>query len=457
MEVIYNSSAITNFLSLYSRKDWPNCILAVLLLGLSKLNGKQYTVEELWDLVENGESLNSELQGSQYSNKEEIITVMPKTLNPDRRYVSAPKREFSSQSTITNKPPLNQKTPKSSIRGSLKSEETPRFKVRDDKLKQSNRSDGSPNLKNSRLRTSPNVSPSRKENAETRKRFSPRINTYSHSMYNNQNNSAETVKQRTIPKYLKGVDSKIRDDILRDIASYKNMIDISKIEDQKIPVWDEEPTEEKPLNKNLNSVFQEVSKTNFGVQTELPWKEQESQTTIDFSDTQAHQHMESASVLLEESRNNSMYGQQMGISLNASLEGTFKKSGASIKDSLYEIPFDKDFETPRLPMEALRGKQQTRDEEIRESRVKFQSRQSTEEDTSELIQIANNFLENPLMIQLRNKEIDSFESSMDSLPNYTKSQPVPPLDLLNSSEVNIDPPFNLRWEKAIKSIVSKNL
>lgn len=149
--------------------------------------------------------------------------------------------------------------------------------------------------------------------------------------------------------------------------------------------------------------------------------------------------MESASVLLEESRNNSLlYGNQLGINLNTSLEDTFKKSGSAMRISANdEIPFDRDFETPRLPMEPVK---------------KQPTRENTEEEESEILNIADNFLSGPLMARLLNRDSDSFASSIDSLPNYTKSQPVPPLDLLSSSDVSIGPPFNKRWEDATKHI-----
>lgn len=47
MELIYNCSTVTNFLSLYPKEEWPNCVLAVMLLGITKLNGKFHTVHDL--------------------------------------------------------------------------------------------------------------------------------------------------------------------------------------------------------------------------------------------------------------------------------------------------------------------------------------------------------------------------------------------------------------------------
>lgn len=216
----------------------------------------------------------------------------------DRRYQSAPKGEILANSTVNNKPPVQKKTLNNgSVRASLKSEETPRFNTRDEKFKQNSRLIGSPRVDNSQSLASSNRSPSSKENVQTKKRFSPQSRPISQPPLKMHKQSSQTSekKARHIPRYLKDVDSKIRSDVLKDIAQYKTLVDISTIsnrhedlqyknvldlseisnhlEDSKTLKWEDDIVNPEPKfnpSKNLNLMFNEASKINFGVQTENP-------------------------------------------------------------------------------------------------------------------------------------------------------------------------------------------
>ena len=120
---------------------------------------------------------------------------------------------------------------------------------------------------------------------------------------------------------------------------------------------------------------------------------------------------ENSSILLEESKSNSMQTNQ--LIFTSTLEGTFthleqSKIHEEAEDS---IPFDKDFETPRYPSES------------RHSKV-----HSSSHEEPDVLAIANKFLKDPFMAGL-------WGHSIESSNECVKSQPVPPLDLLGSEDL----------------------
>lgn len=109
--------------------------------------------------------------------------------------------------------------------------------------------------------------------------------------------------------------------------------------------------------------------------------------------------------------------------LVTTLEGTFTNKEKVYKNHpSTDILVDRDFETPRYPTEYLKENQE-----------------------SEVLEIAESFLSGDLMAELCGLDLDRSKC--------TKSQQVPPLDLL-SSEENITP-FRQRWEEATKDIGKK--
>jgi hypothetical protein len=119
------------------------------------------------------------------------------------------------------------------------------------------------------------------------------------------------IKPRFIPKYLQNVDSKIKCDIKKDIATYKSLI---------------ESNTEESMYKNSLSI-------------------------IDLSDKDTRKESQGGFFDSTESKSNS-FSINSEVRLVGTLEGTFTKQDISHKGQpSNEIPLDRDFETPRYPTE----------------------------------------------------------------------------------------------------------
>ena len=341
MDFIFKHQEISKFLQQFPQQAWNDLIISAILSGIphipvppqSKYLPEQsslpYLRQQLTSMKEELEKLNQSLEDPKNS-------------------IRAINKSSSKHKEI--------KIPKTS---EVKVEETPRFQ------------------KQSPYKSS--VSPIRTKN--TSKNTSP----VRYKSTNQWRTTKPPSKPRVIPKYLQNVDSKIRPDVQKDIASYKSLIE-SNTEDY--------------IEKNSLSL-------------------------IDLSDKDPIKGSRAGFFDSSESKSNS-FSMNSEVRLINTLEGTFTNQEMAYKSKqVQEIPMDRDFETPRYPTEYLKENQE-----------------------SEVLEIAENFLSGPLMAELCSMDLN-LETSI-----CTKSQQIPYLDLL-SSEENITP-FRKRWEEATKDIGKKS-
>ena len=293
MDFIINHPTISNFLNQFPSENWKEILIEAILRGIPHIS------PSLHNNYKDDQSSLPLLRKQLNSMKEELEKL--------NKSLEEPKNSLKS---LGKKPPPEIKTPKKSER---KTEETPRFQKH------------SPNKYS--------ISPIRSRVPS--KTISQERNKSSSQWYL----AKPQPKPRTIPKYLKNVDSKIKYEVQKDIANYKSLI---------------ESMPEDSIEKSSLSI-------------------------IDLSDKDIKKESQAVFFDSNESKSNS-FSMNSEVRLITTLEGTFTNQDIAHKiQPSQEIPIDRDFETPRYPSEYHKDNQE-----------------------SEILEIAESFLTGTLMAELSN-------------------------------------------------------
>mmetsp|Transcript_8600 Transcript_8600/g.12745 ORF Transcript_8600/g.12745 Transcript_8600/m.12745 type:complete len:463 (+) Transcript_8600:1407-2795(+) len=387
MEEVLSHPVISNYLSYFPTDQRSSAAIATFLIGINSLQGVETNIDAIWNLAKKPPKIQQQLN----SMKEEL------------RKLTCFMHSNTQTTPAQRKPPLQRQTVKHRV------EETPRF--RDARA--------TPSPKGQRKHKHPNRSASTPKNPPTMKQ--PPLKIQSRSPVSKQT-------PRKIPVYLKKVDSKIKQEVHKDRNQFKVLMAMNKQPEIPISHSSEEKafaeTEKHYEPQDFVSSTQDSSKANLknsAIQTEEPEESLESRSQNLF---------ESSSILLEESKANSLYTKM--IPLDNSLEGTFTKlESQSLENTGTSIPYDRDFETPRYPSETKRSKSEAT------------------QDENELMEIADKFLHGPIMRQFSKGEELTIITE-ESPEDCTRSMPVPPLELFSSADSY--KPFRIRWEEATKNI-----